>query len=181
MCAVRGEGIWTGVSRAPARGAGAAGGHFVGSRRGRGPRDCLLRARFLVGLGPYAAPRPRCVGAPALAGCGCLGAWGHRWFSHVGVLLCGLVVVLCWCSGHVWRLVRGRASMLGEARGLAWLWCVAARLMAVSAGCPGPGRGSGCGRWWVLSWRVVCGVSRDGAGGGVGVRSRRGAVTFLCR
>ena len=28
------------------------------------------------------------------------------------------------------------------------------------------GCGSGCGWWWALSWRVVCGVSGDGAGGG---------------
>ena len=40
-------------------------------------------------------------------------------------------------------------------------------LVAVPAGGAVPGRGSGCGRWWALRWRVVCGVSRDGAGGAV--------------
>ena len=38
-------GRWTGVSRAPARGAGAAGGHYAG----RGPRGRLLRARAPAG------------------------------------------------------------------------------------------------------------------------------------
>ena len=56
------------VQGARSRG-GGCGGHFAGSRRGRGPRGRLLRARVLAGFGPYAAPRPPCVGAPALAGC----------------------------------------------------------------------------------------------------------------
>ena len=38
-------------------------------------------------------------------------------------------------------------------------------LVAVLAGGVAPVCGSGCGRWWVLSWREVCGVSRGGAGG----------------
>ena len=43
-------------------------------------------------------------------------------------------------------------------------------LVAVLAGGVAPVCGSGCGRWWVLSWREVCGVSRGGAGGvGCGV------------
>ena len=45
-------------------------------------------------------------------------------------------------------------------------------LVTVLAGGVAPVCGSGCGRWWALSWREVCGVSRGGAGGvgcGVGV------------
>ena len=45
-------------------------------------------------------------------------------------------------------------------------------LVAVLAGGVAPVCGSGSGRWWALSWREVCGVSRGGAGGvwcGVGV------------
>ena len=43
-------------------------------------------------------------------------------------------------------------------------------LVAVLAGGVAPVCGSGCGRWWALSWREVCGVSRGGAGGvGCGV------------
>ena len=38
-------------------------------------------------------------------------------------------------------------------------------LVAVMAGGVAPVCGSGCGRWWVLRWRKVCGVSRGGAGG----------------
>ena len=57
------------VLDARSRRGGCRGGHFAGSRRGRGPRGCLPRARVLVGLGPYAAPSPPGVGAPALAGC----------------------------------------------------------------------------------------------------------------
>ena len=91
--------------------------------------------------------------------------WGHRGCSRVGVLLRGLVGVLCWCSGHVWGPVRGRASVLGEARFGKAVVC-GCSLVAVSAGGAVPGRGSGCGQWWALSWRVVCGVSGDGAGGG---------------
>ena len=51
-----------------------------------------------------------------------------RGCSNVWVLLHGLVGALCWCSGNVWRPVRGRASVLGEVRRLAWLWCVTARV-----------------------------------------------------
>ena len=47
-------------------------------------------------------------------------------------------------------------------------------LVAVLAGGVAPVCGSGCGRRWVLSWREVCGVSRDGAGGvGCGVGGAR--------
>ena len=42
------------------------------------------------------------------------------------VLLRGAVGVLRWCSGHLRRPVRGRAPVPGEARGLVWLWRVAA-------------------------------------------------------
>ena len=38
-------GRWTGASRAPSRGGGAAGGHFAGW----GPRGCLLWARAPAG------------------------------------------------------------------------------------------------------------------------------------
>ena len=38
-------------------------------------------------------------------------------------------------------------------------------LVTVLAGGVAPVCGSGCGRWWALSWRKVCGVSRGGAGG----------------
>ena len=117
-------GRWTGVSTAPARGMGAAGGHFAG-RGGRGPRGRLLRAQVPAGLGPYAVPCPPCVGAPALAGCRCPGPWGDRW--RAGVLLCGAVGVLCWCWGYVRRPVQGRVPVPGEARGFAWLWCASAR------------------------------------------------------
>ena len=47
-------------------------------------------------------------------------------------------------------------------------------LVAVLAGGVAPVCGSGCARWWVLSWREVCGVSRGGAGGvGCGVGGAR--------
>ena len=42
-------------------------------------------------------------------------------------------------------------------------------LVTVPAGGVAPVCGSGCARWWVLSWRQVCGVFRGGAGG-VGCR-----------
>ena len=136
---------WTGVSRAPSCGVGAAGGDFAG-QGGRGPRGCLLRARVPAGLGPYAVPCPPCVGAPALAGCRCPGPWLLR--GRAGVLLYGAVGVLCWCSGYVRRPVRSRAPVPREARDFAWLWCESAR-------------------WW-LSWPVVSplGAVRVVAGGG---------------
>ena len=47
-------------------------------------------------------------------------------------------------------------------------------LVTVLAGGVALVRGSGCGRWWALSWREVCGVSRGGAGGvGCGVTLAR--------
>ena len=58
-------------------------------------------------------------------------------------------------------------------------------LVAVLAGGVAFVCGSGCGRWWALSWREVCGVSRGGAGGvrcGVGVARLRSCVGGLwCR
>ena len=127
---------------------GGPGWHCAGCRRGQGPRYCLLRARVLAGFGPYAAPRPPCVGAPALAGCRCPWFWGRRGCSRVGVRLPGVVGVVCWRSGHEWGLVRGRASVLREAHGLAWLCCVVAR-------------------WWPLRLLVSSpGAVRVVAGGG---------------
>ena len=55
-------------------------------------------------------------------------------------------------------------------------------LVAVLARGVAPVCGSGCGRWWVVSWREVCGVSRGGAGGvgcGVGVARLRSCVGGL--
>ena len=55
-------------------------------------------------------------------------------------------------------------------------------LVTVLAGGVAPVCGSGCGRWWALSWREVCGVSRGGAGGvgcGVGVVRLRSCVGGL--
>ena len=47
-------------------------------------------------------------------------------------------------------------------------------LVAVLDGGVAPVCGSSCGRWWMLSWREVCGVSRGGAGGvGCGVGGAR--------
>ena len=80
------------------------------------------------------------------------------------------------------RAAAGAGSCAG-ARGSARFNLVVVRgcsLVAVPARGVAPGRGSGCGRWWALSPRVVCGVSRGGAGGGGGVQSRRGAASFLC-
>ena len=55
-------------------------------------------------------------------------------------------------------------------------------LVTVVAGGVAPGCGSGCGPWWALSLREVCGVSRGGAGGagcGVGVARLRSFVGGL--
>ena len=55
-------------------------------------------------------------------------------------------------------------------------------LVTVLAGGVAPVCGSGCGPWWALSWREVCGVSRVGAGGvgcGVGVARLRSRVGGL--
>ena len=38
-------------------------------------------------------------------------------------------------------------------------------LVAVLAGGVAPVCGSGCGRWWALSWREVCGQIRSGPKG----------------
>ena len=55
-------------------------------------------------------------------------------------------------------------------------------LVTVLAGGVAPVCGSVCGRWWALSWREVCGVSRGGASGsgrGVGVARLRSCVGGL--
>ena len=96
-----------------------------------------------------------------------------------------------WCDGCV-MLVLGVCAAAGAgpcagARGSAWFGLIvvcACSLVAVPAGGVAPGRDSGCGRWWVSSWRVVCGVSRGGAGGGgggcgAGVAWRRSCVGGL--
>ena len=76
--------------------------------------------------------------------------------------------------------MRGRALVPGEARGLAWLWCVAARWWlsrpVVLPLCA-------FGLWPVVGVELACAV-RGFQGwcrwGGGGVRSRRGAASFLC-
>ena len=81
------------------------------------------------------------------------------------------------------RAAAGAGSCAG-ARGSARFGVVVVcgcSLVTVPAGGPAPVCGSGCGRWWALSWHVVCRVSKGGAAGGWGgVRSRRGAASFLC-
>ena len=92
-----------------------------------------------------------------------------------------------WCGGCV-MLVLGVCAAAGagpcaRARGSAWFGVVVVcvcSLVAPPAGGVAPGRCLDCGRWWALRWCVVCGVSRGGAGGGAGVRSRRGVASFLC-
>ena len=87
-----------------------------------------------------------------------------------------------WCGGCV-MLVLGVCAAAGAgpcagARGSAWFGVVvvcACSLVAVLAGGVAPGRVSGCGRWWVSSWRVVCGGSRGSARGG-GVECRAGVA-----
>ena len=84
---------------------------------------------------------------------GARAAAGVGWCAGVrGSAPCGVVVV-CGCS-----------------------------LVTVLAGGVAPVCGSGCGRWWALSWREVCRVSRGGAGGvgcGVGVARLRSCVGGL--
>ena len=101
--------------------------------------------------------------------------------SRIGVLLRGVVGVLCWRSGHVWQLVRARASVLGEARGLAWLWCVVARwcLPRLVVSSPGAVRVVAGGWGWAGAWCVGFPGMVPAGGGGV-VRSWCGAVSFLC-
>ena len=69
------------------------------------------------------------------------------------------------------------AGARGSARFGVVVACVGSLVAAAASGVASV-RGLGFG--W-LSWRVVCGVSRGGAGAGrAGVRSRRGAGSFLC-
>ena len=80
-----------------------------------------------------------------------------------------------WHGGRVMLVFGARAAAgVGSCAGGGTPFDVAVvcgcTLVAVLAGCVAPVCGSGCGRWWVLSWREVCGVSRGGAGGvGCGV------------
>ena len=94
-----------------------------------------------------------------------------------------------WCGGCVMLVlgvcVAAGAGPCASAWGTAWFGVVvvcACSLVAVPAGGVAPGRGSGCGRWWLSSWRVVRGVSRGGAGGGGGWGAEpawRGVVPLL--
>ena len=91
-------------------------------------------------------------------------AMGSSWACWGAALWCGgcvmLVLGVCAAAG---------AGLCAGARGRAWFGVVVVCVcssVAVPASGVAPGRGSGCGRWWALSWRVVCGVSRGGAGGG---------------
>ena len=101
-------------------------------------------------------------------------------------------VVTCWGAAS-WRggcvmLVLGARAVAG-AGSHAGVWGSArfgvvvvcgCSLVAAQAGGVAPGRGSGCGRRWALSWRVVCRVSRGGAGGGGGAEPAwRGVVPVL--
>ena len=93
-------------------------------------------------------------------------------------------VFTCWGAAS-WH--GGRVMLVFGARAAARAWSCAGggapfgvvvvcgcTLVAVLAGGVAPVCGSGCGRWWVLSWREVCGVSRGGAGGvGCGVGGAR--------
>ena len=84
-----------------------------------------------------------------------------------------------WHSGRVMLVFGARAAAgAGSCAGGGALFGVVVvcgcTLVAVLAGGVAPVCGSGCGRWWVLSWREVCGVSRAGAGGvGCGVGGAR--------
>ena len=94
-----------------------------------------------------------------------------------------------WCVGCVMLLLgvcaAAGAGPCAGARRSAWFGVVVVcvcLLAAVPAGGVASGRGLGCGRWWALSWRVVCGVSRGGAGGGGGWGAEpawRGVVPVL--
>ena len=103
-------------------------------------------------------------------------------------------VFTCWgaASWHGWcvMLVLGALAAAGAgscagARGSARFGVVVVcgcSLVTVPAGGVAPVCGAGCGRWWALSWREVCGVSRGGAGGmgcGVGVALLRSCVGGL--
>ena len=106
-------------------------------------------------------------------------AMGSSWACWAAASWCGrcvmLVLGVCAAAG---------AGPCAGARGSACFGVVVVcvcSLVAVPAGGVASRCGSGCGRWWASSWRVVCGVSRGGAGGGGGgVRSRSGVALFLC-
>ena len=72
------------------------------------------------------------------------------------------------------RVAAGAGSCAGGGAPFGVVVVCGCTLVAVLAGGVAPVCGSGCGRWWVLSWREVCGVSRGGAGGvGCGVGGAR--------
>ena len=93
-----------------------------------------------------------------------------------------------WHGGRVMlvfgaRAAAGAGSCAGGGAPFGVVVVCGCMLVAVLAGGVAPVCGSGCGRWWVLSWREVCGVSRGGAGGvGCGVPCPRvgegGAVRY---
>ena len=80
-----------------------------------------------------------------------------------------------WHGGRVMlvfgaRVAAGAGSCAGGGAPFGVAVVCGCTLVAVLAGGGAPVCGSGCGRWWVLSWREVCGVSWGGAGGvGCGV------------
>ena len=77
-----------------------------------------------------------------------------------------------WHGGRVMLVLGARAAAgagscagaRGSARFAVLVVC-GCSLVTVLAGGVAPVCGSGCGWWWVLSWREVCGVSRGDAGG----------------
>ena len=80
------------------------------------------------------------------------------------------------------RAAAGAGSCAGGGAPFGVVVVCGCTLVAVLAGGVAPVCGSGCGRWWVLSWREVCGVSRGGAGGvgcGVGRARLRSCVGGL--
>ena len=84
-----------------------------------------------------------------------------------------------WHGGRVMlvfgaRAAAGAGSCAGGGAPFGVVVVCGCTLVAVLAGGVAPVCGVGCGRWWVLSWREVCGVSRGGAGGvGCGVGGAR--------
>ena len=80
------------------------------------------------------------------------------------------------------RAAAGAGSCAGGGASFGVVVVCGCTLVAVLAGGVAPVCGSGCGRWWVLSWREVCGDSRGGAGGvrcGVGGARLRSCVGGL--